>query len=410
MTLYFSLMQFRKNLLPVLGFFLSIISANAGTLSDRVGAVLMAVPNMKITIGGIEENDAFVTLSDVEIIHKGIGKGKEKKGESKQTITITLPLMIYENVRLGDKGGFDADRLIASDVTIAFPESKTRIASLIMSELIAPSPQNIQEKELNLSFLEYKTVEMLDLIMIGKEGIPIPAKRLLIEADQYVEGSPTKMTFTLEDLIYEAKQFAIKTNDKKSIASLNQFGYERFDVDMNGMSRWDPVSGDMQVDPLMLTIADVGTLTTRLTIGGLTEELLRKFYSASQKNAPKNAQEEMGLRALQALSLGTFEIRFDDKGLTDRVLNVEADRKGISRITLIAEMLKALPNVTGKIGDSAFQQKTAKTIETFLEDPKSIEIIARPASPIAFYLLLGSVMTVPQMLPSMIGLEVKANQ
>jgi hypothetical protein len=113
-----------------------------------------------------------------------------------------------------------------------------------------------------------------------------------------------------------------------------------------------------------------------------------------------------------ALANGKLEnltIRFDNAGVVERALDMQAKMMGASREDIVAQLNGALPFMLNAINNPPFQEKVAKAAQAFLTDPKSLTITVSPAQPVAFQEIMGSAMSAPQSLPDMLAIDVTAN-
>ncbi len=113
-----------------------------------------------------------------------------------------------------------------------------------------------------------------------------------------------------------------------------------------------------------------------------------------------------------ALANGKLEnltIRFDNTGVVERALDMQAKMMGASREDIVAQLNGALPFMLNAINNPAFQEKVATAGQAFLADPKSLTITVSPAQPVPFQEIMGNAMSAPQTLPDMLGIDVTAN-
>jgi hypothetical protein len=107
--------------------------------------------------------------------------------------------------------------------------------------------------------------------------------------------------------------------------------------------------------------------------------------------------------------LESLSIRFDNAGVVERALDMQAKMMGASREDIVAQLNGALPFMLNAINNPAFQEKVAKAGQAFLSDPKSLTITLNPAQPVPFKDITDNAMSAPQTLPDMLGIDVTAN-
>ena len=69
-----------------------------------------------------------------------------------------------------------------------------------------------------------------------------------------------------------------------------------------------------------------------------------------------------------------------------------------------------VPIMMAQLNVPDLQNQVSAAVTKFLDDPKSIEIKAAPASPVAAPMIMGAAMGAPQTLPQVLGVSVNANQ
>jgi hypothetical protein len=107
--------------------------------------------------------------------------------------------------------------------------------------------------------------------------------------------------------------------------------------------------------------------------------------------------------------LESFSFRFDNAGIVEKLLDMQAKQSGLSKEDFVAQITGGLPFMLNFIGNEAFQKKVADAATAFLNDPKSITISAKPASAVGFTQIMGAGQSAPQTLPDLLGADIQAN-
>ena len=180
---------------------------------------------------------------------------------------------------------------------------------------------------------------------------------------------------------------------------------------------WEVEAGRINMPEMALTLNDVGRLNTSLDISGYTMEFLQELQTLQsemigKENDPK-AQQAMGLATMglmQQLTFNSLAFRFDDASLTGKVLEFAGKQQGISGEQMAQAAKGLLPFVLGRLGIPALQQQISEAANTYLDDPKNIEIKAAPEAPVPFGQIAGSAMGDPRSLAELLNVQVTANQ
>jgi len=116
----------------------------------------------------------------------------------------------------------------------------------------------------------------------------------------------------------------------------------------------------------------------------------------------------MGL--MQQLTFNNAKISFADASLTKKVLDVVGAEQGVSGEQM-AQSLKGLaPLMIAQLNMPELQNQIAQAVNTYLDDPRSLTIIAAPAAPVPFPMIMGAAMGAPNTIPQVLGVTVKANE
>jgi hypothetical protein len=155
------------------------------------------------------------------------------------------------------------------------------------------------------------------------------------------------------------------------------------------------------------------TAQDRLTVRSFAIEApqVGKF-SMSGTVAGVKASELASEQSADSLADGKLEnltIRFDNAGVVERALDMQAKMMGASREDIVAQLNGALPFMLNAINNPPFQEKVARAAQAFLTNPQSLTITANPAQPVPFQEIMGSAMAAPQTLPDALAIDVTAN-
>jgi hypothetical protein len=125
--------------------------------------------------------------------------------------------------------------------------------------------------------------------------------------------------------------------------------------------------------------------------------------------------EMLGL--MQQLSFNGATIRFDDASLTGKILDYVAKQQGQKREDVVNLAKAMLPFALMQVQLPDLAAAISPAVNTYLDDPRSIEIKATPPQPVPFAMIGGAAMASPndpgataKALWSMLGVTVTANQ
>jgi len=117
----------------------------------------------------------------------------------------------------------------------------------------------------------------------------------------------------------------------------------------------------------------------------------------------------VGMELLQALTLTSSSLRYDDAGLAPKLLDMFAQQSGADRAQFVEGLKAMVPQMVGQLGVQPLTDMVVPAVNAFLDDPQSIEVAVKPATPTTL-LVLSAAAANPAGLISALGLAVTANQ
>jgi hypothetical protein len=211
--------------------------------------------------------------------------------------------------------------------------------------------------------------------------------------------------------------------DPQTKAILDAFGYQTINGSYDAEGTWNLADGRMAITQNAFTVENAGKLGFTVDVGGYTldfiksmQEIQKKIADQPEGEANSAAQMEM-LGLMQQLSLNGATIRFDDASLTGKILDFVAQQQGQKREDIVNMAKATLPFALAQLQLPDLAAAISPAVNTYLDDPKSIEIKAAPPAPVPFTLLGGVAMASPndpgataKAIWGMLGVTVTANQ
>lgn len=208
-----------------------------------------------------------------------------------------------------------------------------------------------------------------------------------------------------------------QVEDPKSRETIQKLGLTTISGKASMKGGWALDTGLMSVDEYALDFADIGRLDLSFAISGYTLDFInamREAVEASQASPNKEeANNALGMSMMglmQQLTFNNARISFADASLTKKVLDVVGAEQGVSGEQM-AQSLKGLaPLMIAQLNLPELQNQIAQAVNTYLDDPRSLTIIAAPAAPVPFPMIMGAAMGAPNTIPQVLGVTVKANE
>jgi len=205
-------------------------------------------------------------------------------------------------------------------------------------------------------------------------------------------------------------------DDPKSKEAIEALGYQNISGNIDMAGSWQPSDGKMELSKYDISVENAGTLGLTFNLGGYTVDFMKSMQAmqkqlASQpEGADKSAQGMAMLGLMQQLSFNGASIRYKDASLTGKVLDYVGKQQGMSGKDVANQAKAIVPFGMSQLNNPELTAEVSAAVNTFLDDPKSLEISAEPPSSVPFALIMAGAMSNPLDLPKTLGVKVKANQ
>jgi hypothetical protein len=199
----------------------------------------------------------------------------------------------------------------------------------------------------------------------------------------------------------------------KARVTAEAMGYEQLTGSMMLNAGWTAETGEIDLADFTVSFDDLGSLALAFNISGYTLEFIEAVEETETAATTGGSDEATGMAMLglmQQLTFNSASVRFEDDGLTGRMLDYYGEQQGVEAEQMALALKGMLPLVLGQVEDEAFREALRGAVNTFLDDPQSLTISAEPENPVPFAMLIGAGMTDPQRLTDVLGLEVWANR
>lgn len=322
-----------------------------------------------------------------------------------------LPIgdIVFTGVTETGDGGYKAETASIADIDAQAEEAQIKVSGIEIANLTIPAGEKLETITDMFLYETFRTgpmsvtVKNVDVFKYSSTDFTIDA------------NDPAKMDFTgtIDGMVIDLSL----VDDRRARQTIESMGYDVLTGDMKMTGAWEVEAGRINMPEMALTLNDVGRLNTSLDISGYTMEFLQELQSLQsemigKENDPK-AQQAMGLATMglmQQLTFNSLAFRFDDASLTAKVLEFAGKQQGISGEQMAQAAKGLLPFVLGRLGIPALQQQISEAANTYLDDPKNIEIKAAPEAPVPFGQIAGSAMGDPRSLAELLNVQVTANQ
>jgi len=324
--------------------------------------------------------------------------------------TVDLGDLTLENVTEEGNGDYRVERLQidnilqqADEVTVEI--DNVDIQGLILPRDVASDPFGgvTRYDSMNVRSIE---VDLRDQDLLYLENF---ASTAALTPDGAIESNAEVKSSTLNLFALDDEQ-----DDDEFVDTLQEIDYDELYGRLQMGGTWHPTEGRLTLSKFEVALDDVGTFNLTGDIGGYTAAFARSLAELTlQLDKPgedPNAQGMAALGLMQQLTFHGLGIRFDDSGFTGRMLNHTADKRGVEPEQLIQQTRTTIQTQLSPFSGSSFADAASEAVGNFLDDPRNIEVAAKPAQPVPFFMLGAALMGAPEALINQLGLTITANQ
>lgn len=315
-----------------------------------------------------------------------------------------------------ESGGFRVATVSTAPISSTTEGTTVELSEIVIKGLKVPAADS-DDPLAAISF--YDSIEMASAAVKMADKTLFSVSGLSAAISPPVEGKP--MDFTAGIASFSGDLSGV--TDPQTKAIVDAFGYQTLNGSYQTKGSWNLADGRLNVTQNDFIVENAGTFGFKADIGGYTldfikqmQEMQKKLAAQPADQANSGAEMEM-LGLMQQLSLNGATIRFDDASLTGKVLDFVATQQGQKREDVVNLAKASLPFLLMQMQLPDLAAALAPAINTYLDDPRSIEIKATPPAPVPFMLIGGAAMANPndpsataKAIWSMLGVTVTANQ
>ena len=305
---------------------------------------------------------------------------------------ITVASIVVAGAAERQPGGFTANSMTFTDGSLSDKEGSAKWQTAVVTNAVVPTPEEI--RGLSNKVMPFSTASMSGIAVTAPDlaqPIDIAKVDLSMAADD--KGEPNSVTFATTGIHLPASAF-----DAPEVQGVMQgLGYTDLVLAASFDVGFDSGTDKLDLRSLALDITDVG----KLEISGAFSNV--KVHSMVNDGtdatpAPKTTP-----------NLDALTIRFNNAGIVERALDMQAEILGASREDVAAQWPMALMFLMGDVGGMDFQQKVQTAVTTFLQSPKSMTVTMAPAAPVSFDAVVDTMKQDQAKLPDLLAVGISVN-
>lgn len=368
---------------------------DANAVAERLKAVLGA-QNMTLAWSSVSGDASETVLEGTSLKIAGADKPLEIG-------KLTLSGISEEN------GGYKIETVATESYSSTEGNTKVDVSPITLGNVTVPADGSTDPLA---SFLMYETANLDNVSVKVGDKQAFEMNNLQAEMTPPADGNAMEFTGSAEKFTADLSL----VEDPKSKAAIDALGYQNISGNFELAGTWQPSDGRMTLSQYDISVDNAGTLGMTFDLGGYTVDFIKSMQDMAKKMGTQasgtddSAQGLAMLGLMQQLTFNGATIRFDDDSVTNKVLDYLGKQQGVSGKDIANQAKAIVPFMMTELNNPELTKQVSAAVSAYLDDPKSIEIAAEPASPIPFALLAASGMTNPKGLPQTLGLTVTANE
>ncbi|MBW8639677.1 hypothetical protein K1W69_20960 [Hoeflea sp. WL0058] len=359
----------------------------------------------EITYSGAESTGDSVTISDIAF----------KLPETDETID--LGDLTFRGVSEDGKGGYNVSEVEPFDFSVSIKEAgenpidiDVSIDDIKTTGLHVPANPDMSSAE-NLMTYDKSSTGAIDVKAAGATVFSAQTS----SASNPAPGPDNTINFTfdLDGMMIDLSG----VEDQDARKTLDALGYTKLTGGLSANGSWNLDDGTLSIDQYVTDVDGAGKLDLKASVSGVTLEFVQGLQEMqaqmAQMGDDAKAEQAMGMAMMgmmQQLTFNDLTLRFDDQSLTGKILEMAAAQQGMSADQLVQSISGMLPIMLAQIKNPDFQQNVSTAVSAYLANPENIEISATPPSPLPFASIMGAGIGSPESLPTLLNVQVKANQ
>jgi hypothetical protein len=330
---------------------------------------LAASGDVVLNFGEVDDRgNGSVEASDITAV-------AEIEGEDIAATALKMSVEGYQKTATGVS--FDDFQL--NTLTAALPDDvAVLIENISIKDLIVSEDENADLKSLLQPYTSY----LVENIVLNIGGNTVATFASGQGKSSHDEASGTySETAEWTGIVFDIENSPEGQFRTEAIA----MGYLQVHASVVGNYTIRPAEGIIKVENFTTNVDDVASLSYSLTLGGLTEDVIRSLSSASA-NVTELSQEEQEaqmkqmMAALLQLSVIDVTLEIKDDSITQKLLNRQAKEMGMTGEQLAGAAPAFVSAGMQQFNMPEFTAQVSQAVGTFLQDQGSLIVSVKPDS------------------------------
>lgn len=358
-----------------------------------------------------EVNVSFdnVTLQGNDIIVEGVNAaptgGRPKQFDAK---------IVFNNVGETADGGYTADRATIDRFVFEKNDVTLRLDGFVWENVLfyqTPPTDGLA----NIYHQSRFFTGPFRVLIGGDEVFRIASMESGNQTDE--ENGTVSYDYSARGVSIDVAKLAKLEGGEGLPPEIAEFDLDVLNLETAGHSVLNIADGRFELTDAFIDVDQIGRLSIAADILGYDESFISEIYALQRDAAAADGlsaddQMEQVMRIATALFLDGARLRFDDDGITNKLLDMAADEQGIPRAAMTIGFAAALPIMASEMGVSeTLQTALLRAATDYMIRPRSFEVGLEPNKPVRFSRLAAALEDEDtEALLKMFNFEVTANQ
>jgi len=355
-----------------------VFAADAKSVADALVAAATATGRVQASYDAATDEGGAIAITNYKLVRTNAQ-------------TIVIPKVVVSGAADRQPGGFTAASIAFDGGKATHGKDTVTWETGLVEDAVVPSPDEVKAEsdirpfgKLSMAKIVADESNLADNITVNDVSVVLQSA---------ADGSTSAFASQIGGVHFTSAVFNDQPQQK---AVLDALGYEKFDINVAAAGSFDAASEQMTLSSFTVNTADVGTLTVKAQLSGVSPG--GAVTSNTQNQTKSDAK------------LNNLEIRFENSGVVERALDMHAAMIFGTRADAAAQAKALVPIGLHFIGgDAAFQGKVAQAVGDFLDNPKSITFSASPSTPVPLEEIGATAVGKPDTLPALLGADIRAN-
>ena len=314
----------------------------------------------------------------------------------------------FSGIKQEDHGGFSVEKVVIPQISYVYEGNTIKVADVTFSNVVLPPNKGIYNQNIGFRYQngQFGKLELQDnskkrLALLEKGSVSLRPS---------IRENPVEFTINIRKITVFVDNFPDGSTRKDFIA----MGYKNATGRLDISGAYGGYLAMMDLKHFHLVLDKGGVLDVSLKMDGMTLDSLLTVVTLQRENERghiKSGQMWLGMLAqVQRYNFYGGKLKFEDRSITQKLVNTEAKRMGISADALKAKWQTSLPGWLSFAKGTNFENDAQKAVTTYLAKPRSLEISSTPMDKLPVIMLAISGKLSPKEFVRELNLEISANK